>query len=240
MDYWQKRTGSQKLKMGKILNIETATTNCSVSLAEKGKTLILIEEDTSKHSHAEKIHDFILKTLKQSKTKAKELDAVSVSFGPGSYTGLRIGVSAAKGICFGLGIPLVKISTLKILAAQAKRVCSPDLIASVIDAKRQDVFFALYNKKLKEVQKPIMITLTKKTLSNELRSNRVLFVGSGAEKTKDHIKNPNASFLRTNPSAKEMAPLSYQKLIEKKTEDLASCEPAYINEFYTSAKKLSF
>lgn len=225
--------------MATILNIETATTNCSVSLAKKGKILALKEEDTRTYSHSEKLHSFVLNTLKRGKTRIKELDAVSVSFGPGSYTGLRIGVSAAKGICFGLGIPLVKISTLKILAAKGKTASQSDLIASVVEAKRQDVFFALYDKKLKELQKPRMITLKKESFLNELKSNRVLFVGSGAKKTKEHIKNVNAVFLTANPSAKEMAPISYKKLVEKKIEDLSSCEPNYINEFYTTAKKLS-
>jgi len=222
--------------MAKILNIETATTNCSISLAKNGKTIALLEED-KKQIHSEKIHEYILMSLKKSKTKIKELDAVAVSFGPGSYTGLRIGVSAAKGICFGLGIPLIKISTLKTLAAKGKKSKQTSLIASVIEAKRQDVFFALYNQKIEEVQKPKMITLKKETLLKELKLNSILFVGSGAKKTKEHIKNKNATFLTTNPSAKEMAFFSYQKLLKKKTENIASCEPSYINEFYTTGKK---
>ena len=142
--------------MSYILNIETSTTNCSVSLSLDGKLVDIIEEDSSNYSHSENLHVFISKLMSSNKITFEELSAVAVSRGPGSYTGLRIGVSAAKGICYGVDIPLISISSLKILA---NKIVFDGYIISTMDARRDEVYSCIYDSKLNiiEDEKPQII-----------------------------------------------------------------------------------
>ncbi len=129
--------------MALILNLETATTNCSVSIAKDGNLLAIKEHNTPNYSHSEQLHVFIQEVLKEASLSIEELDAVAVSKGPGSYTGLRIGVSAAKGLCFALNVPLISISTLSNMAEQAKD-SKMDYIIPVLDARRMEVYSAVF------------------------------------------------------------------------------------------------
>ena len=141
--------------MGLILNIETATTNCSVSLAKDGELISLKEHNTPNYSHSEKLHVFIQDVVKQASLQLSDLNAIAVSKGPGSYTGLRIGVSAAKGLCFSLGIPLISVPTLESLAHQLK--IKQGFIIPVLDARRMEVYSAVFDNYYEEIRSRTLV-----------------------------------------------------------------------------------
>jgi len=173
-----------------ILNIETSTKNCSVSIAKEGKTIICKEIAEEGYSHAERLHIFIEESLKEAGLTYKDLSAIAVSQGPGSYTGLRIGVSAAKGLCFALDIPLIAVDTLKVLASQA--TISNGLIVPMIDARRMEVYSAVFNaeyEKLRDVQAEII-----NEDSFENLQETIYFVGDCAEKCKAVLTKENFVF----------------------------------------------
>jgi len=212
-----------------ILNIETATKNCSVSLAKDGQTILVKEIAELGYSHAEKLHVFIEEILKETNVNIQELKAVAVSKGPGSYTGLRIGVSTAKGLCYALGIPLISVDTLQVLA---KKVSVNDgLIVPMIDARRMEVYSAIFDKnhqKIKEVQAEI---LTEE--SYDEITEKVYFIGDCQEKCQTVLTKPNFVFLSKIifPSANEMSSLSYEKYMNNDFEDVAYFEPFYLKDF---------
>jgi tRNA threonylcarbamoyladenosine biosynthesis protein TsaB len=219
-----------------ILNIETATKNCSVSLAKSGKIILCKEIAEQGYSHAERLHVFIEEILKESNVVFQELNAIAVSKGPGSYTGLRIGVSAAKGLCYALGIPLISIDTLTILAHQKK--IESGLIIPMIDARRMEVYSAVFNsdyEKLREVQAEI---LTEESFS--ACQETVYFIGDSNEKAKNILTKANFVFDTTIifPSAKEMGVISYQKFQDNDFEDVAYFEPYYLKDFITTSKQI--
>jgi len=223
-----------------ILNIETATKNCSVSLAQDGVMLALVELNENNFSHAEKLHTFILETLKKAEKEMQDIDAVAVSSGPGSYTGLRIGVSAAKGLCFSLDKPLISITTLSSLA-NAIEVDKGDLIVPLLDARRMEVYSAVYSfekKLIREIQAQI---IDKNSFSEYLVNGKAYFLGDGALKCKENIHHDNAIFLEGYfPSAKEMVGLSFQKFINNDFEDVAYFEPFYLKDFVAVKPKKLF
>jgi len=213
-----------------ILSIETATTNCSVSLSRKGETLLLKEDYSNNYSHAERLHVFIDETLREANIDRSQLDAIAVSKGPGSYTGLRIGVSAAKGLCFALDIPLISISTLESLAHQVK--VEHGVIVSMLDARRLEVYSAIFSSELKMKRKIKAQILDKSSFAQELSIGKVYFIGNGVEKTKTLISNENAIFIEDKlPSAKQMSALAYYKYKKSDTEDVAYFEPYYLKDF---------
>ncbi len=221
--------------MALILNIETATKNCSVSLAENGKLIAIKELNDSGYSHAEKLHLFIEKILKDTKVKMSDLDAVAVSKGPGSYTGLRIGVSTAKGICFAINKPLISVETLKTLSLKLN--VEDAYVVPMLDARRMEVYSAVYknNVQVREIKAEIIDEFSFKEL---LEKSMVYFIGDGAKKCEEPIKSPNAKFIVDVPSSKEMILLSYQKFMANDFEDLAYFEPFYLKDFVvTPAKK---
>ncbi|WP_340156360.1 tRNA (adenosine(37)-N6)-threonylcarbamoyltransferase complex dimerization subunit type 1 TsaB [uncultured Winogradskyella sp.] len=222
--------------MALVLNIETATTNCSVSLSKDGETLVLKEDNSLGYSHAETLHLFIDEVFKISKLKPSEIDAVAVSKGPGSYTGLRIGVSSAKGLCFALEKPLISISTLESLAHQVK--ATDGLIIPMLDARRMEVYSAIYNQNL-ELQREIKAEiLSEESYSELLDFNKVYFIGDGVEKTKALISHSNAFFIEGKlPSANEMSLLAEMKYKKSDTEDVAYFEPYYLKDFVALKKK---
>ena len=226
--------------MAIILNIETATKNCSVSLAKDGVMLSLVELNENNFSHAEKLHTFILETLKKAEKKMQDIDAVAVSSGPGSYTGLRIGVSAAKGLCFSLDKPLISITTLSSLA-NAIEVDKGELIVPLLDARRMEVYSAVFSfekKPIREIQAQI---IDKDSFSEYLENGKTYFLGDGALKCKEMIHHENAIFLEGYfPSAKEMVGLSYQKFINNDFEDVAYFEPFYLKDFVAVKPKKLF
>ncbi len=216
--------------MSLILNIETATTNCSVAVAKNGKTLALKEDYSQGFSHAERLHLYIDEVLKEAGIDSKLLDAIAVSKGPGSYTGLRIGVSSAKGLCFALNKPLISVNTLKSLAMQVH--ISEGLIIPMLDARRMEVYSAVFdasNTQIRETQAEI---LDENSFTEYLNQGKVYFIGNGVEKSKTIIKHENAVFVDGKlPSANEMSLISYDKYQKSDTEDVAYFEPYYLKDF---------
>jgi tRNA threonylcarbamoyladenosine biosynthesis protein TsaB len=221
-----------------ILNIETTTTNCSVSLSKNGETLVLKEDYGQGYSHAERLHVFIDQVLGEKSIKPEQLDAIAVSKGPGSYTGLRIGVSAAKGLCFALDIPLISIATLESLAHQVKD--AKGMIVPMLDARRMEVYSAVFSSDYKQIRETQAQILEESSFKAYLDTDMVSFIGNGVEKTKDLIKHSNAQFIDAKlPSANEMSVLSYQKFQEKNFEDVAYFEPYYLKDFVAIKSKKS-
>ena len=216
--------------MSFILNIETSTTNCSVSLSCENRLIDCIESDSPNYSHSENLHVFIDDIMNKNKLNFNQLEACSISRGPGSYTGLRIGLSAAKGLCFGLDIPLISISSLKVLANSVKH---NGLIIATMDARRDEVYSCVFDTELNIIQdeKPEIITNT--SYLELTKNNEVLIIGDGQIKCKRLINNNklsyNSDILR--PSSKNMYSLVYEKFRKNDFEDLAYFEPKYLKEF---------
>ena len=215
--------------MGYILNIETATKNCSVSLAQDGNVIAIREFAGEGYSHAEKLHVFIEEVIKEAGTTFSALNAIAVSMGPGSYTGLRIGVSAAKGLCYALNIPLIAIDTLELLARRVK--AADGVIIPMIDARRMEVYSAVFDvgyNKIREIKAEI---ITETSFSEY--TDTCHLAGDGAEKCKDLL--PEGKFVYHNdviyPSSAEMAMLSYNKHKKSDTVDVAYFEPFYLKDF---------
>jgi tRNA threonylcarbamoyladenosine biosynthesis protein TsaB len=222
--------------MAIILNLETSTTNCSVSLSKEGETLVLKEENNIGYSHAESLHVFIDTALKSAHLTPKDIDAIAVSKGPGSYTGLRIGVSAAKGLCFALNIPLIAISTLKSLACQLK--IDKGIIIPMLDARRLEVYSAIYDASYDDIRNIEAQILNEDSFSKYLEQGLVYFIGNGVEKTKKLIAHPNAIFIEGKwPSANEMGLLAYEKYKKSDIEDVAYFEPFYLKDFIALKSK---
>ncbi len=219
-----------------ILNLETATKNCSVSISKNGKLIALKELCEAHFSHAEKLHNFIKDTLLESKLDFNNLSAIAVSKGPGSYTGLRIGVSSAKGLCFALDIPLISILTLESLANAVS--VEEGFIIPLLDARRMEVYTAVFDKDKKELKETYNYVLDENSFIDYLNKGSVTFIGDGAKKTSEIITHKNARFLENYfPSAKEMVPLSYQKYLDSNYEDVAYFEPFYLKDFYVTPSK---
>jgi tRNA threonylcarbamoyladenosine biosynthesis protein TsaB len=219
-----------------ILNIETATKNCSVCLAENGEVLALRALNDGNYSHAEKLHPFIQELLSEAKITSNDIGAVAVSKGPGSYTGLRIGVSAAKGMCFAIDKPLISIETLKSLAYSIS--VEKGLIIPMLDARRMEVYFAVYNSTYEEVREIKAEIIDENSFKEELMKGKVYFLGDGAAKCKDVITHDNAIFIDDEfPSAKQMAVLSYDKYKISDIEEVAYFEPFYLKDFVAIPEK---
>lgn len=212
-----------------ILNIETATKNCSVSIAENGKTIICKEIAEEGYSHAEKLHVFIEEVITEAGITVQDLAAIAVSQGPGSYTGLRIGVSAAKGLCFALNIPLIAVDTLQTLASQAN--VSNGKIIPMIDARRMEVYSEVFNANL-EVERAIEAEVITED-SFAVYTETIYFVGDCADKCKTVLTKDNFVFLEEikYPSASAMSKISYDKYQKSDTVDVAYFEPYYLKDF---------
>jgi len=219
-----------------ILNIETATTNCSVSLSKDGETLVLKEDNDKNYSHAEKLHLFIDAILKEANINSNNLDAIAISKGPGSYTGLRIGVSAAKGLCFALDKPLISVPTLEALAHQVK--ANNGVIVAMLDARRMEVYSAIYDSNYNQIRETQAQVLDENAFAEYLETQKVYFIGNGVEKTKALINHPNAVFIEGKlPSSREMSLLAYNKYKISDTEDVAYFEPYYLKDFVALKSK---
>lgn len=222
--------------MALILSIETATTNCSVALSKDGKTIALKEDYDNNYSHAERLHVYIDEVLKEAKVNPADLDAVAISKGPGSYTGLRIGVSAAKGLCFALNKPLISVSTLESLAHQV--TIEHGVIVSMLDARRMEVYAAVFDSSFKLIRDIESQILDENSFKDYLEKGKVYFIGSGVEKTKKIIDHPNVIFIEHKlPSASEMGSLAFNKFKINDTEDVAYFEPYYLKDFVVHKPK---
>jgi tRNA threonylcarbamoyladenosine biosynthesis protein TsaB len=218
-----------------ILNIETATKNCSVALAKEGKTILCKEIAEEGYSHAERLHVFIEEIIQEAGITFKDLIAVAVSQGPGSYTGLRIGVSAAKGLCYALGIPLIAIDTLKTLASQV--TVSSGLIIPMLDARRMEVYSAIFTPDFENKRATLAEIITENSFEDFQET--LYFVGDCAEKCKTVLTKENFVFLDEIkfPSAKEMSLLSFEKFRLNDTVDVAYFEPYYLKDFMITTSK---
>lgn len=217
-----------------ILNIETATKNCSVSLAKDGETIALKELATENFSHAEKLHVFIDEVLSQAKIKLQDLSAVAVSKGPGSYTGLRIGVSSVKGLCYALNIPMIAIDTLESLAHQIS--VENGILIPMIDARRMEVYSAFFNSKhevIRETQAEVIDENSYAEISEVIH-----LVGDGALKLKEILTDEKFVFHDNVvfPSANEMSKLSFEKHKKSDFIDVAYFEPFYLKDFILNKK----
>ena len=221
-----------------IIHIETATSVCSVALSEGGRVIF---EKTSLDgpSHASVLGVFVDEIVQKAKTDKIRLEAVAISSGPGSYTGLRIGVSMAKGLCVGYGIPLLGIPTLKIMAfkvinhiAAAEGTQEEALFCPMIDARRMEVYAAIFDSSLRPIEATKAEIITEESYAERLEKCRMYFIGNGALKCKEVIRSPQAVFLEdVHPLAADMAALSERALKEGSFESVAYFEPFYLKDF---------
>ena len=217
--------------MSLILNIDTALETASLCLAEDGQALQLSTSENQK-DHASWLHPEISVLLQQSGYGMKDLQAIAVTIGPGSYTGLRVGLAAAKGFCFALQIPLITVNSLKMIAFAVKDD-APDIICPVIDARRMEVFSAIYDKELREIVPPHALELDEKSFASFLIKDRVLFCGNGVKKLQSVIADSHALFNNTMADASHLARLSIHSYHHKEFADLAYTEPLYVKEFFS-------
>jgi tRNA threonylcarbamoyladenosine biosynthesis protein TsaB len=216
-----------------ILCIETSTTNCSISIGKKGKLLALKEINSKNFSHSEQLHTFIKELLNSEDISIKELSAVSISKGPGSYTGLRIGVSAAKGLAYALDIPLISASTLLCLAKQID--VDKAVIIPMIDARRMEVYSEIFNASFESKRGIKAEILEETSFHDELETGKVHFIGNGVEKFKAICHHPNAVFHKEKlPSAKEQYLIAKRKFDNVDFEDVAYFEPYYLKDIVSN------
>jgi len=218
-----------------LLAIETATTICSVNLSVDNRP-VFDRIETTGASHAARLGVFVSDTVDYARKNGLTIDAVAVSAGPGSYTGLRIGVSEAKGLCYGFGIPLIAIPTLKILTAQmlhhTSGIDSPSLLCPMIDARRMEVYAALYDIHLNEVRPVQADIIDENSYREYLEKQPVVFAGSGSDKCREVIQSPNAVFLENIfPTAQAMVSLANEAFARKEFVDTAYFEPYYLKDF---------
>jgi tRNA threonylcarbamoyladenosine biosynthesis protein TsaB len=225
--------------MALILQIETATQVCSAALSQDGETIAL-KELQANNIHAGSLTLFIQDVMAKGGFTYADLDGIAVSKGPGSYTGLRIGVSTAKGLCFALDKPLIAVGTLNMMAKGFMNA-NPDydgLICPMIDARRMEVFTAVFDASLNTVQDVSAKIIDEQSYIEQLTKNTVTFIGDGAEKCKAAIAHSNAQFSSENfNSASNMSQMAFQAFTKGKFEDLAYFEPFYLKDFVLTTPK---
>lgn len=220
--------------MSLIINIDTATTEAHVSIARDGEVLYSISNQSQKE-HAAFLQPAILELTRQTGIALQSADAVAVTAGPGSYTGLRVGMASAKGLCYALGLPFITINSLELLAASALMSVGQEkegILCPMIDARRMEVFTAIYDTSLTLIKAPQALVLEAGSFEEELKAGPVLFFGSGAQKWKDACINPNARFATVEMAPQAMARLSATYFDAARFTQLADSEPLYIKEFY--------
>ena len=246
--------------MDRIILIETSTALCSVALAENGE-IKTYKESSAPKAHASLTAVFIQEMLDENGLTLADCDAVCVSKGPGSYTGLRVGVSTAKGLCFGSGKPLIAVGTLDTLVAQAQMAghdggnVIPDLIGDpryiipMIDARRMEVYAAVFSRAIsgegadenttdyRQITETAPAIIDETSFAEYLEQGPCLFIGDGAGKCADVIKHPNAHFCQCQPKASAMLSPAMEALNEKRFEDVAYFEPFYLKEFVATVSK---
>lgn len=218
--------------MSWILNIDTALNTASVCLSEKGFPSLYTENKIQK-DHSSWLHISIKELIAELGIDKKQLEAVCVNIGPGSYTGLRVGLSAGKGLCYALNIPLITVSSLE-LAAYAVKNEAYDLICPAIDARRMEIYSSLYDNKLHILQKPSAIVVTQETFTDMLNKHKILFCGDGSHKLKEVISHANAMFSDNGGNAKQLAEISYSLFRKNIFSHLATTQPLYLKDSYTA------
>jgi len=217
-----------------LLCIETSGKNCSVALFEGLQLVSIREVHTEQFSHSENLHVFIEQVLKESNLQPKAIKAIAISAGPGSYTGLRIGVATAKGLCYGWDIPLIALPTLRILAEQVTyEFTDIEYIIPMIDARRMEVFTTVYSHDFSPILGERAEILTESTFDTYLNKGKTIFLGDGITKFQAICKHKNAYFWENKfPSAKQMGRLALEKYQAQAFEDIAYFEPFYLKEVY--------
>ena len=223
----------------KILYIETSSKNCSVAISDNEKLLCVCEEVSENYKQSESLHTFVEWALEGAGISMKEIEAVSLGKGPGSYTGLRIGASSAKGFCYGLKVPLIAVNSLE-------TVIEPfldqnyDFIVPLIDARRMEVYTAVYDGKTGKELSETEAKILDETSFEEFNDKKILFVGDGAKKAQEIIQLPNADFNDSvYPSAQYLIKKTLEKIDKKEFEDIAYFEPFYLKDFHGVKKKNS-
>ena len=221
--------------MERIILIETSTALCSAALAEDG-VITSYRESAAPKAHASLTAVFIQEMLAERRLTLAECDAVCVSMGPGSYTGLRVGVSTAKGLCFGSGKPLMAVGTLDTLVAQAE-TNGYKYIIPMIDARRMEVYTAVFTPDGQQITETAPAIIDENSFIRQLEEGAVLFIGDGAGKCADVIRHPNAHFCQCHPKASAMLSPALKAYKEKRFEDVAYFEPFYLKEFVATVSK---
>ena len=229
--------------MNTILNIDTSTTVCSVALSAGGECLSM-RKDESGNNHSRVIGVFTQQLLQEADSNGWKVAAVALSQGPGSYTGLRIGTSFAKGLCYGMDIPLIAIPTLKIMAwavaqrLKAEGVHTDALLCPMIDARRMEVYSAVYDMELNEAEAVSAKIIDQESFSDLLANRKIYFFGNGSNKCKDAITSHNATFIDgVNPLATDMAVMAHEAYNKKEFADVAYFEPFYLKDFIATKPK---
>ena len=229
--------------MAFLLHIDTSMDKASVCLSNDETILQLLSNQQQK-DHASFLQPAIAKILEDEHLSVSQISAIAISSGPGSYTGLRVGMATAKGLCYALKIPLITIGTFEVMCVAAiqhlqlvnNSITKNELLCPMIDARRQEVYTALLNSDLEYIQKPTSLILSNDTLIGQLNAFKISFFGNGAIKFKSLCTHENAVFLSVDFDAGNMVSLSYQRFTEKKFANLAYTEPFYGKEFYSTIK----
>jgi tRNA threonylcarbamoyladenosine biosynthesis protein TsaB len=223
--------------MALILNIDTATEKAGISLSKEGKSLYLSENKEQKE-HATWLHSAVREAVQATGYRMGDLDAVAVTSGPGSYTGLRVGMAAGKGFCYSLRIPLITESTLKVMAFAAREQDpSATILCPMIDARRMEVFTAIYQNDLTEWLPAVAMVIDENSFSEYLAGNSVSFFGGGSYKCKPIITAPSATFIDSMHNAGHLGILSFLRYLQQEFTGLAYSEPAYTKEFHSHKGK---
>ena len=224
--------------MSVILLIETTTVNCSVALHQDGKIIRLREESAEHFVHAESLHVFVKSVIEESGFRMNDLDAIAVSQGPGSYTGLRIGISAAKGFCFALNKPLIAVDTLEALAENAQLSgVEADIIIPMIDARRMEVYCAVYDGKLNKLEGPTAVVIDE-SYFGKYGDQRLILTGDGSAKFQ-HLVSAQTTSLNRMPSATMLSNIAQRKFDSGLFEDVAYFDPFYLKDYIPGVAKKS-
>lgn len=228
--------------MALILSIDTAIDTANICLAKDG-SIIGSEINSDQKSHGSFMQIAIKRLFATNQIDINTIDAVAVAYGPGSYTGLRVGLSSAKGLCYALNKPLITVNTLEILALAAidktkesVEKLSDYLFCPLIDARRMEVFTAIYNSALKTIQEPQALILDENSFQQELQANKIVFCGNGHQKLKQILNHPNAIFVDGIDNVSSLIKISDKLFSENRFSDLAYCEPFYVKEVFFAEK----
>ncbi len=223
----------------KILYLETSSKNCSVAISDDEKLLCVCEEVSENYKQSESLHSFVEWALEGAKLSVKDIEAISLGKGPGSYTGLRIGSASAKGFCYGLKIPLIAVNSLESMIEPFLNQ-NYDFVVPLVDARRMEVYTAVYDGNSGSEITSIEAKILDETSFQEFKDKKVIFVGDGAKKAKEIFQLPNAEFNEDiYPSAQYLVKKTLEKIDKKDFEDIAYFEPFYLKEFHGVKKKKS-
>ncbi|HEY4062520.1 MAG TPA: tRNA (adenosine(37)-N6)-threonylcarbamoyltransferase complex dimerization subunit type 1 TsaB [Puia sp.] len=223
--------------MALILNIDTSTEKAGICLASEGRMLAMKRNDTQK-DHASWLHPAVQQLLQETGHRLQDLQAVAVTAGPGSYTGLRVGMAAAKGFCYALDIPLITENTLKMMASAARdQYPGAPLFCPMIDARRMEVFTTVYQNDLVEIMPTVAMVIDENSFAEILAKTTLSFFGSGSDKCKPIIMAPTAAFIEVDYHVGYLGILSFLRYLHHEFTGVAYSEPAYTKDFYTHTKK---